>query len=203
MGVFGAGTAGWKVAPVKRGHRYRDGSGRTERRLQALGHAEPGTIRTVTGTANAPVVAASWHPAIRQRYRGEFGAAPPSAPLSAANSGQIVAGIRPVITQHNRGTSEYPHRVRGELAPRYRRRNNSSVIGAPAPSAELTTKSGTIRPAIRQRNCGRSGKYPPRYRAPNSGQLAASIRPVVFPAYSGQIAGHHPPRGLAANSRRE
>jgi hypothetical protein len=26
---------------------------------------------------------------------------------------------------------------------------------------------------------------------------------VVSPAYSGQIAGHHPPRGLAANSRRE
>jgi hypothetical protein len=78
-----------------------------------------------------------------------------------------------------------------------------SVIGASAPSAELTTKSGTIRPVTDGENCGRSGKYPPRYWASNSGQLAASIRPVVSPAYSGQIAGHHPPRGLAANSRRE
>jgi hypothetical protein len=78
-----------------------------------------------------------------------------------------------------------------------------SVTGASAPSAELTTKSGTIRPVTDGENRGRSGKYSPRYRASNSGQLAASIRPVVSPAYSGQVAGHHPPRGLAANSQRE
>jgi hypothetical protein len=76
-----------------------------------------------------------------------------------------------------------------------------SVIGASAPSAELATKSGTIHPVTDGENCGRSRKYSPRYWASNSGQLAVSIRPVVSPAYSGQL--HHPPRGLASNSRRE
>jgi hypothetical protein len=68
-----------------------------------------------------------------------------------------------------------------------------SEFGASAPSAELATKSGTIRPVTDGENRGRSGKYPPRYRTSNSGQLAASIRPVVSPAYSGQIARRHPP----------
>jgi hypothetical protein len=35
------------------------GSGRTERKLQAPGHAEPGTIRHVTAPLTRPVVAAS------------------------------------------------------------------------------------------------------------------------------------------------
>jgi hypothetical protein len=71
--------------------------------LQAPGHAEPGTIRPVTAPLTRPVVAASWHPAIRQHYRGEFGTATPSAPLPAAKSGQIVA--------------RHPPRDCGELTP--------------------------------------------------------------------------------------
>jgi hypothetical protein len=166
----------------------------------------PGTIRPVTTPLTRPVVAASWHPAIRQYYRGEFGTATPSAPLPAAKSGQIGAGIRPAIAASWRRDCVAQSAHQRVSAPRSRRVGAplpGSVIEASAPSAELATKSGTIRPAIRQRNCGRSGKYPPRYRASNSGQLAASIRPVISPACSGQIAGHHPPRGLAANSRRE
>jgi hypothetical protein len=179
------------------------GRKRTRRagQLQAPGHAEPGTIRPVTAPLTRPVVAASWHPATRQHYRGEFGTATPSAPLPAAKSGQIVAGIRPVIAASWRRDYVAQSGHQRVSAPRSQRVGaplSGSEIGASAPSAELATKSDTIRPAIRQRNCGRSGKYPPRYRASNSGQLAASIRPVVSPAYSGQIAGHHPPRGLAA-----
>jgi hypothetical protein len=65
-----------------------------------------------------------------------------------------------------------------------------SVIGASGhhPQCYQPRNRGTIRPVIRQRNCGRSRKYPPRYRASNSGQLAANIRPVVSQRFSGLSA---------------
>jgi hypothetical protein len=83
-----------------------------------------------------------------------------------------------VITWHNRGTSEYPPRVRSELAPRYRRRDDGQRNRGIGTIRRVGHEIGHHPPRIRQRNCGRSGKYPPRYRASNSGQLAASIRPV-------------------------
>jgi hypothetical protein len=134
--------------------------------LQAPGHAEPGTIRPVTGTANAPVVAASWHPAIRQHYRGEFGAATPSAPLPASNSGQIVAGIRPVIAASWRRDYAAQSGHQRVSAPRSQRVGAplpGSAIEASAPSAELATKSDTIRPVTDS----------------ETADVAGSIRPVI------------------------
>jgi hypothetical protein len=110
------------------GHRYRSGSGRTERRLLAPGHAEPGTIRHVTAPLTRPVVAASWHPAIRQHYRGEFGTATPSAPLPAAKSGQDAVSIRPVIAVSWRRDYAAQSGHQRVSAPRSQR------VGAPLPA---------------------------------------------------------------------
>jgi hypothetical protein len=137
--------------------------------------------------------------------RSVFGAEPAGQIVAPVKRGTVtgeevdapsgaIAGTWPCRTWHYplRYRTANALRSRTELASRYQAALSRRIRG-----------SYTIRPAIRQRNCGRSGKYPPRNQTANSGQLAASIRPVVSPAYSGQIAGHHPPRGLAANSRRE
>jgi hypothetical protein len=79
-GVFGAETTGRIVASGELRHRYRAGSGRTERgncRHLAMPNLAPSA--PLPALLTRPVVAASWHPAIRQHYRGEFGAATPSA----------------------------------------------------------------------------------------------------------------------------
>jgi hypothetical protein len=122
-GVFGAEPAGRIVAPVKRGTVTGTEADAPSGQLQA-----PGTIRPVTAPLTRPVVAASWHPATRQHYRGEFGTATPSAPLSAAKSGQIVAGIRPVIAASWRRDYVAQSAHQRVSAPRSQR------VGAPLPA---------------------------------------------------------------------
>jgi hypothetical protein len=68
-----------------------------------------------------------------------------------------------VITQHNRGTSEYPPRVRSELAPRYRRRDDG----------QRNRGIGTIRRVDHEIR-----HYPPRYDG-ETADVAGSIRPVT------------------------
>ena len=159
-------------------------------------------------TANAPrscsELASRYQAALSRRIRGSY-------------------TIRPVIGgKIGPGRSEYPprdyaaqsghQRVSAPCSQRVGAPLPGSVIGTSAPSAELATKSGTIRPAIGQRNCGRSGKYPPRYWASNSGnwrpvsapwsprhirdRLQGTIRPVVSQCFSGK----YPPRYRTANS---
>jgi len=65
-----------------------------------------------------------------------------------------------VITQHNRGTSEYPPRVRSELAPRYRRRDDG----------QRNRGIGTIRPVTGRR-------------------IRGSWRPVSRPVVSQRFSG--------------
>jgi hypothetical protein len=70
-----------------------------------------------------------------------------------------------VITWHNRGTSEYPPRVRSELAPRYRRRDDGQRNRG-------SYRETNIRPVVSQ--CF-SGKYPPRNRAAKSGSQGRAL----------------------------
>jgi hypothetical protein len=76
MGVFGAETAGRIVASGELRHRYRGGSGRTERKLQAPGHAEPGTTRPVTAPLTRPrscsELASRYQAALSRRIRGSY-----------------------------------------------------------------------------------------------------------------------------------
>jgi hypothetical protein len=180
MGVFGAEPAGRKVAPVKRGHRYRDGSGRTERgncrHLAMPTWHYPLRYRTANAPRSCSELASRYQAALSRRIRGSYtirpvtggefgpdcGGHPPryrqrnrarlwraSAPLPTAKSGQAAASIRPAFAASWRP-------VTGDVV-------TGSVIGTSAPSAELATKSGTIRPAI----------------GSETADVAGSIRPVI------------------------
>jgi hypothetical protein len=110
-----------------------------------------------------------------------------------------------VITQHNRGTSEYPPRVRGELTPRYRRRDDGQriqgigtirrvgheigALSAPLSGSETADVAGSIRPVTGRRIRGARGeRYPPCYRRCKSAPVSVSVYAPLSPGKSRQIA---------------
>jgi hypothetical protein len=113
-GRIRSGNRGADSCTSEAAHRYRRGSGRTERRLQAPGHAEPDTIRHVTGTANTPrscsELACRYQAALSRRIRDSY-------------------TIRPVT-----GSEIGPDC--GRHSPRYRRQNRARTQRVFAPRSQ-------------------------------------------------------------------
>jgi hypothetical protein len=162
-GVFGAETAGRIVAPAKRGTVTGAEADAPSGDCRHLAILKTGIIHPANAPRSCSELTPRYRAALSRRIRGSYtirpvitakigpdcGGHPPR------DCGELTSRYRAAKCRHS---ESYPHRVRGKLAPRYRRRDNGQrnwgISTIRSVGHENGGIAGSIRPVTERRNRG-------------------------------------------------